>query len=89
MPPKDAEMPDRQALGEDIQEIAKHIAGLKENVENLTGSIARAGSNQVGRAQDKANEAMAAIEEAVRRDPATSLAIALGVGFLFGMLARR
>lgn len=89
MAAKDAEMPTHQALSEEIQEIAKHLATLRKNVEGLTGSIARAGGHQADRAQDAANEAMAAIETAVRRNPASALGIALGIGFLVGVVIRR
>jgi ElaB/YqjD/DUF883 family membrane-anchored ribosome-binding protein len=89
MAAKDAEMPTHQALSEEIQEIAKHLATLRKNVEGLTGSIARAGGHQADRAQDAANEAMATIETAVRRNPASALGIALGIGFLVGVVIRR
>jgi ElaB/YqjD/DUF883 family membrane-anchored ribosome-binding protein len=89
MAPKDAEMPDHQALSEDLQEITQRLSTLRHAVDNLTRSIGRAGSHQAEHLQDQANEALSSVEDAVRRDPVTSLAIALGLGFLLGVLMRR
>jgi ElaB/YqjD/DUF883 family membrane-anchored ribosome-binding protein len=89
MSPNDAEMPDHQALSEDIEEIKQRLATLGQAVDNVTRSIGRAGSHQADRLQDQAYETLDAIENSVRRDPLTSLGIALGVGFLFGLLMRR
>jgi ElaB/YqjD/DUF883 family membrane-anchored ribosome-binding protein len=89
MAPKDAEMPDHKALNEDIQEITKQLNKLRANVESVASSAARAGGHQVERAQDKASEALASVEDAVRRDPVKSLGIAVGIGFLIGIVLRR
>jgi ElaB/YqjD/DUF883 family membrane-anchored ribosome-binding protein len=82
MAPQDAEMPSNQALGEDIEQI-------RRDVENLTNSLKRAGSHQAERVQDKANNALFALEDAVRREPVKTLGMAVGVGFLLGILLRR
>jgi ElaB/YqjD/DUF883 family membrane-anchored ribosome-binding protein len=89
MAAKDAEMPAHHALSEEIQEIAKHLGVLRKDIEGLTGSISRAGGHQAERMQDAASEALGAIEAAVRRNPAQSLGIALGIGFLVGVVLRR
>ena len=89
MAPKDAEMPTKQAISADLEEMAKHITAIRADVEHLTGAIARAGGHQMHRVQDKAGEAVSSLETAVRRDPLTSLGVALGLGFLFGILTRR
>jgi ElaB/YqjD/DUF883 family membrane-anchored ribosome-binding protein len=86
---KDAEMPSQQALSEDIQEIAKHLANLRTDLEALTGQIRRTGDHQLERVQDTAGEALKAVEDAVRQNPLSSLGIALGVGFLVGIVLRR
>jgi len=83
---KDAEMPSQQALSEDIQEIAKHLAALRKDLEAL---IRRTGDHQLERVQDTAGEALKAVEDAVRQNPFSSLGIALGVGFLVGIVLRR
>jgi ElaB/YqjD/DUF883 family membrane-anchored ribosome-binding protein len=89
MAAKDAEMPTHHALSEEIVEIAKHLQTLRKDIEGLTGSIARAGGHQAERAQDVASEAVTALETAVRRNPASALGIALGIGFLVGIVLRR
>ena len=86
---KDAEMPSQQALSEDIQEIAKHLAALRKDLEGLTGQIRRTGDHQLERVQDTAGEALKAVEDAVRQNPLSSLGIALGGGFLVGIILRR
>jgi ElaB/YqjD/DUF883 family membrane-anchored ribosome-binding protein len=89
MASNDAEMPSHQALSEEIREIAKHLATLRRDVEGLTGQLKRSGEHQIERAQDKASEAITALETAVRRDPVTALGIALGLGLLLGIAIRR
>ena len=89
MAAKDAEMPTHQALSEEIVEIAKHLQTLRKDIEGLTGSIARAGGHQAERAKDVTNEALAALETAVKRNPTQALGIALGIGFLVGIVLRR
>ena len=86
---KDAEMPSQQALSEDIQEIAKHLAALRKDLEALTGQIRRTGDHQLERVQDTAGEALKDVEDAIRQNPLFSLCIALGVGFLVGIVLRR
>jgi ElaB/YqjD/DUF883 family membrane-anchored ribosome-binding protein len=82
MAPQDAEMPSHQALNEDIEKI-------RRDVENLTSSLKRAGTHQAERVQDKANDALVSLEDAVRREPVKTLGIAIGAGFLLGILLRR
>ncbi|MFZ2020062.1 MAG: hypothetical protein WAU90_15455 [Methyloceanibacter sp.] len=86
---KDAEMPSHVALKEEVQKIAKHLATLRQDVEALTSSIKSAGDHQLHRAQDKAGETLHSVEDAVRRDPLTSLGIAAGIGLVLGMAISR
>ena len=86
---RDADMPDHVVLKEEVQRIAKHLATLRQDVDALAGSLKSAGGHQLHRAQDKAGEALGTVEEAVRRDPLTSLGIAAGVGFLLGIVIAR
>ena len=86
---KDAEMQSPQALSEDIQEIAKHLANLRSNLEALTGQVKLNGDHQLERAQDAAGEVVKAVEDAVKQNPLSALGIALGIGFLVGIVLRR
>lgn len=89
MSPNDAEMPPAPGLGDDLKQISSHIASLRENLEILTGDFARVGHHQYDRMQGAANAAAAEVTEAVRRNPLSAVAIAAGVGFLYGVLTRR
>jgi ElaB/YqjD/DUF883 family membrane-anchored ribosome-binding protein len=89
MAAKDADMPSHAALSEEVEKIAKHLQTLRKDIEGLTGAVAQAGGHQAERAKDAANEALAAIEDAVKRNPTKALGIALGVGFLVGIVLRR
>jgi ElaB/YqjD/DUF883 family membrane-anchored ribosome-binding protein len=85
----DAETPDYKALSEDLQEITKHLANLRAEVDGLVRAIGRTGTHQAGALQAQADDAMRSMEEAVQREPLKSLAIALGIGFLVGIFLRR
>jgi ElaB/YqjD/DUF883 family membrane-anchored ribosome-binding protein len=86
---KDTEMPSQKALSEDIQEIANHLANLRNDLEALTGQIKRTRDHQLERVQDTASEALKAVEDAVKQNPLSALGIALGLGFLVGIVLRR
>jgi ElaB/YqjD/DUF883 family membrane-anchored ribosome-binding protein len=89
MAPNDAEMAARQALGEDMDQIAKDLAGLRKDLQGLTGDIKRLGNHQIESMQDTANAALEEVAGAVRRNPLTAVAIAIGAGFIYGVLTRR
>jgi ElaB/YqjD/DUF883 family membrane-anchored ribosome-binding protein len=89
MAAKDADMPTHHSLGDEVNEIAKHLQSLRKELEALTGSVARAGGHQAERAQDSMKEAVAAIEAAVRQNPIQGVGVALGIGFLLGIILRR
>ena len=48
-----------------------------------------AAPKQIGRAQVRATEAAHDAEAAITRNPLTAIAIAVGLGFLLGVLTRR
>jgi ElaB/YqjD/DUF883 family membrane-anchored ribosome-binding protein len=89
MAAKDADMPNHTALKDEVEKIAKHLQTLRKDIDGLTGAVAEAGGHQALRAKDAANEAVAAIEAAVKRNPTQALGIALGIGFLVGIVLRR
>jgi ElaB/YqjD/DUF883 family membrane-anchored ribosome-binding protein len=88
MAPNDADMPSAQGLNEDLKEISKHVASLREDLEALAGDARRVGRHQIENMQSAADAAIAEVAEAVRRNPLTALAIAAGAGFFFGVLRR-
>lgn len=89
MATNDAEMPDHKALSEDLQEIAEHLETLRSNLDGLVRSAGATGSAQAEALQEQATASLAGVEDAVRREPLKSLAIALGVGFLLGVIMGR
>jgi len=89
MAAKDAEMPAQRELSDDIQEISNHLANLRKDLEALTGQIKRTGDHQIARMQDTADEALKAVEDTVRQNPISALGVALGLGFLVGIVLRR
>jgi ElaB/YqjD/DUF883 family membrane-anchored ribosome-binding protein len=89
MAPTDAEMPDHKDLSEDLEEITQHLANIRAEVDSLVRAIGSTGTHQAGALRAQANEAVRGVEDAVRREPLKSLAIAIGIGFLVGIFLRR
>jgi ElaB/YqjD/DUF883 family membrane-anchored ribosome-binding protein len=73
----------------DTDDLANQIAALRADLQNLTGTVSRIANKQVNRAQDKALDVANEAEEAIRRNPVSAIAIAVGLGFLFGVFTRR
>ena len=87
---------------EDVMELCTNMAiihqgkvlfsGAPNNaVKSLEGRIWQksVAKGQVNRAQDKAMETAYEAEETIRRNPLQAVAIAAGLGFLFGVFTRR
>jgi ElaB/YqjD/DUF883 family membrane-anchored ribosome-binding protein len=89
MAPNDAEMLAAQGLREDLKQLSKDLAGLRADLKDLTGDVKRLGSHQLDQMQDAASAAVDELADAVRRNPFATIAIALGAGFLYGVLTRR
>jgi uncharacterized protein YjbJ (UPF0337 family) len=79
----------RSELNQSREEWADQLDLIRSDIERLTSTVSRIANTQLERAQDKAVEAAQQAENAVRRNPTSALAIAFGVGFLFGALTRR
>ena len=69
--------------GRQAAETAKSIG---EEVGDFAGDVGRMASKQYGRAQDMAVDAFDETHAAIRRNPLLSVGIALGIGFLLGVL---
>jgi uncharacterized protein YjbJ (UPF0337 family) len=69
--------------------LADEIETIRTEIQNLTSTVGRIANKQIGRAQVRATEAAHEAEAAITRNPFTAMAIAVGVGFLFGMFTRR
>ena len=69
--------------------LADAIETLRAEIQDLSSTVAHIARKQIGRAQVKATEAGHDAEEAITRHPFTAIAIAVGLGFLLGVLTRR
>ena len=70
--------------GRQAAETAKSVG---EEVGDFAGDVGRMASKQYGRAQDMAVDAFDEAHTAIRGNPLTAVAIALGIGFIFGVVA--
>ena len=73
----------------DNQELANQIDAIRADIQSLTSTVGRMANKQINRAQDKAMETANQAEEAIRQNPLSAVAIAVGLGFLFGIFTRR
>jgi uncharacterized protein YjbJ (UPF0337 family) len=73
----------------DTEELADQIEAIRTDIQSLTSTAGRIANKQLGRAQDKAMDTAHDAEEAIRRNPLSAVAIAVGLGFLFGVFTRR
>jgi len=73
----------------DSKELANQIDAIRADIESLTSTVGRMANKQFNRAQDKAMETANQAEEAIRQNPLSAVAIAVGLGFLFGVFTRR
>ena len=76
-------------LRESGGDLTGEIDAIRADLQNLTSTVARLANKQIERAQDTAVEAVQQADQAIRRNPLTSIAIAVGLGFLFGVFTRR
>jgi len=69
--------------------LADEIETLRTEIQSLTSTVGRIANKQLGRAQVRATEAAHEAEDAITRNPLTAVAIAVALGFLFGVFTRR
>ena len=79
----------RSAGARDAEDLANQIDAIRTDIQSLTSTVGRIANKQINRAQDKAMETANEAEEAIRRNPLSAVAIAVGLGFLFGVFTRR
>src|SRR5215468_1437677 len=88
---------DLQALRDDVTRLATQIADIfaakgnvawsraKTNVEGVVSDVGAKGQEAI----DAAHKVVDAIDESLQTRPYTTLAVALGIGFLLGAMWRR
>jgi ElaB/YqjD/DUF883 family membrane-anchored ribosome-binding protein len=73
----------------ETKELTDQIDAIRADIQSLTSTVSRIANKQINRAQDKAVETANQAEEAIRQNPLSAVAIAVGLGFLFGVFTRR
>ena len=73
----------------ETQDLAAQMEAIRADMQNLTSTVGRIAGKQVNRAQNKAMETKEDAEEAIKSNPLQAVAIAAGLGFLFGVFTRR
>ena len=79
----------KKSVSRDTEELADQIDAIRSDIQSLTSTVSRMANKQINRAQDKAVETANQAEEAIRQNPLSAVAIAVGLGFLFGVFTRR
>ena len=72
----------------DRQVRAESARSMGEQIADVAGDVSDMASKQYSRAQDMAVEAFNDTHAAMKRNPLMAVAIALGLGFLVGVLTR-
>ncbi len=85
----DTDMRAKKSTSRDNAELADQIDAIRADIQSLSSTVGRIANKQLGRAQDKAMDTAHEAEEAIRRNPLSAVAIAVGLGFLFGVFTRR
>jgi len=92
---------DLQALRDDVARLTQQLAGIvtakgnkawkraKSNVGDVVSDVQDMGMEAVGAVREVGDNVVDAIDESLRKRPYTTLAIAAGIGFLFGATWRR
>jgi ElaB/YqjD/DUF883 family membrane-anchored ribosome-binding protein len=65
------------------------IRRIKDNIEGIISDVGEKGREATEAVRDVTHDLTETVEESVRARPLTALAIAIGVGVLFGMTLRR
>jgi ElaB/YqjD/DUF883 family membrane-anchored ribosome-binding protein len=92
---------DLEALRDDVARLTQQLAGIvtakgnkvwsraRSNVEGVMSDVQDMGAEAVGAVREVGDNVVDAIDESLRKRPYTTLAIAAGIGFLFGATWRR
>jgi ElaB/YqjD/DUF883 family membrane-anchored ribosome-binding protein len=79
----------KKTTSREAEELADQIEAIRADLQSLSSTVGRIANTQMGRAQEKAIETANQAEEAIRQNPLSAVAIAVGLGFLFGIFTRR
>jgi len=77
------------ATSKDAEDVNAQIEAIRADMQNLSSTVSSIASKQMNRAQDMAMDKKQDAEDAIKRNPLQAVAIAAGLGFLFGVFTRR
>jgi len=77
------------ATSKDAEDLNAQLEAIRADMQNLSSTVSGIASKQMSRAQDMAMDKKQDAEEAIKRNPLQAVAIAAGLGFLFGVFTRR
>jgi ElaB/YqjD/DUF883 family membrane-anchored ribosome-binding protein len=77
------------ATSKETEDLNAQIDAIRADMQNLSSTVSNIASKQMNRAQNKAMETKHDAEEAIKSNPLQAVAIAAGLGFLFGVFTRR
>ena len=79
----------KRGANSNADDLAAQIEAIRADMQNLTSTVSRIGTAQLGRAQDKAKETAQEAQEVIKRNPLQAVAISALFGSCFGVLTRR
>jgi ElaB/YqjD/DUF883 family membrane-anchored ribosome-binding protein len=91
---------DLEALRDDVARLTQQIADIladkggaawhraKSNIDGVISDVENKGMEAVDAVRDASDHVVEAIDESIKTRPYTTLAIAFGLGFLFGVTRR-
>lgn len=79
----------KRSTSRNTDDLAAQLDAIRADMQNLTSTVSRIAGKQMNRAQGKAMETAQEAEDAIKRNPLQAVAIAAGLGFLFGVFTRR
>jgi ElaB/YqjD/DUF883 family membrane-anchored ribosome-binding protein len=82
-----ANSPAGRHAAQSVDEAAEAARDLSDQIGEFASDMSRQASKQFGRAREMAVDAYDEVHEASVRNPHISLALALGLGFLLGVVA--
>jgi len=77
------------AARQGVEQLYDQVETLQSELRTLTSKVGHLADKGLSRARDAVSETVQDAEQAVRSNPYSAVAIAVGVGFLLGVLLRR
>lgn len=72
-----------------VDKLYNEVQSLQSDLRTLSSKVSHLADEGLSRAQERVSETVHEAKEAVRRNPYSVVAIAVGLGFLLGIVLRR